>query len=61
MSQMVIPPPGYPEVGAPGYSIIFLAIGLALLIGTAALWIWQTFDAKAACQNYNAKASDRAP
>ena len=61
MSHMVIPPPGYPKVDVPGYTFIFLAIGVVLLLGLVALWIWQIFDAKATCQNYNKQASDGAP
>jgi len=57
MSHMVIPPPGYPKVDPPNYTLIFLAISVALLLGLVALWIWQIFDAKAKCQNYNRPAS----
>lgn len=61
MSQMVVPPPGYPEVEVPAYSLVFFAIGVVLFLGLVALWVWQIFDAKAACQNYNKQVSDRAP
>lgn len=61
MCYMVIPPPGYPKVEVPTYSLVFFAIGVILLLGLVALWIWQIFDAKAACQNYNKQVSARAP
>ena len=53
MSGMVIPPPGYPKVEVPTYSLAFFAAGLVLSIGLFALWIWQIFDAKGVCRNYN--------
>lgn len=61
MSAMVVPPPGYPKVEVPTYSLVLFAIGVVLLLGLVALWIWQIFNAKAACQNYNKQVSDRAP
>jgi len=57
MSTMVIPPPGYPKVEVPAYSLVFGVVGVVLLLGLVALWIWQIFDAKAACRNYNKQVS----
>ena len=57
MSTMVIPPPDYPKVEVPAYSSVFFAIGVVLLIGLVALWIWQIFDVKAACRNYSKQVS----
>ena len=57
MSTMVIPPPGYPKVEVPAYSLVFGVVGVVLLLGLVALWIWQIFDAKAVCQNYNKQVS----
>ena len=53
MSGMVIPPPGYPKVEVPNSYFVFFAIGVVLLLGLVALWIWQIFDAKVMCRNYN--------
>ena len=53
MSTMVIPPPGYPKVEVPAYSLVFGVVGVVLLLGLVALWIWQIFDAKGVCRNYN--------
>ena len=61
MSQMVIPPPGYPRVEPPAASDVFLAISIVLFFGLVGLWIWQIFNAKSVCQNYNKQVSDRAP
>jgi len=55
---MVIPPPGYPEVEVPTYASVALVIGVVLLFGIGALWIWQIFDARAACQKYNWQISE---
>ena len=57
MSQMVIPPPGYPRVEPPASSLVFLATSIVLFFGLVGLWIWQIFNAKAVCQNYNKQAS----
>ncbi len=61
MSNMVIPPPGYPKVEVPAYSLVFGVVGVVLLLGLVALWIWQIFDAKAACRNYNKQVSEWLP
>ncbi len=53
MSQMVIPPLGQPMGEVPTYSLAFFAIGFVLFFGLVALWIWQIFDAKTVCRNYN--------
>ena len=57
MSTMVIPPPGYPKVEVPTYYLVFFAIGVVLFLGLVALWIWQIFDAKTVCRNYNRQLS----
>jgi len=57
MSQMVIPPPGYPRIEPPTSSLVFLAISIVLFFGLVGLWVWQIFNAKAVCQNYNKQAS----
>ena len=57
MSTMAIPPPGYPKVEVPTYSLVFSAIGVVLFLGLVALWIWQIFDAKTVCRNYNRQMS----
>ena len=57
MSHMVIPPPGYPKIEVPAYFIAFLALGIILLLGIFFLWIWQIFDARAACTKYNGQTS----
>lgn len=57
MSHMVIPPPGQPIGEPPAYSLVLLAVGSVLLLGLAVLWIWQIFDAKSVCRNYNKQIS----
>ena len=61
MSTMVIPPPGYPKVEVPNSCFAFFAIGFVLFLALVTLWIWQIFNAKAACQNYNKQVSNKAP
>lgn len=53
MSAMVVPPPGYSKAEVPTYSSVFFAVGVVLLLGLITLWIWQIFDAKTVCRNYN--------
>lgn len=49
--------PGYSGTQIPAYSLIFLVFSCVLFLGVIALWIWQIFDAKAVCQNYNKQIS----
>ncbi len=58
MSTMVIPPPGYPEAEVPIYSSVFFTVGVVLLLGLITLWIWQIFDAKIVCRNYNRQMNE---
>jgi len=58
MCQMVIPPPGQPMGEPPAYIWVFLVISPISFLGAIALWIWQIFDAKTACQNYNKQVSN---
>lgn len=53
MYGMVIQPPGYPKIEIPTFSLAFFAAGFVLSIGLFTLWIWQIFDAKGVCRNYN--------
>lgn len=56
MCHMIIPPPGYSPIEPPSSSYAFLAGGIVSFLGLIALWIWQIFNAKAACQNHNRQA-----
>lgn len=53
MSQMIIPPPGYPPVEPPAISNVFLIVSIMLFWGHVVLWIWQIFDARRVCRAVN--------
>jgi TM2 domain-containing membrane protein YozV len=55
--QVVHPLPGYSRALPPAYSLILFVFSCVLFLGVIALWIWQIFDAKAVCQNYNKQIS----
>lgn len=53
MCHMVIPPPGQPVGEPPAAADAFLIIGIVSFLGLVSLWIWQIFDARAVCRQYN--------
>ena len=55
--EVAVPFPGYSRGLPPGYTLLLFVLSCVLFLGVIALWIWQIFDAKAVCQNYNKQIS----